>query len=137
MKQITVTKEMIEDNMRNYSVRTITEFDKPVCCVTLKMKNGFTLVETSTCVDPSKYSEEIGKEICLKRLEDKVWYLLGFLLQEKISEKNSLKVEQIHCVDDEGKACWLQVGDEIEAEGTGKMRITGFEDDGTMQVEQI
>ena len=86
---------MVEDNMRNVSVRTIKEFDKPVCCVTLQMKNGFTLVETSSCVDPSKYDEEIGKQICLKKLEDKVWFLLGYLLQEKNSGKDSLKIEQM------------------------------------------
>lgn len=31
------------------------------------MENGFTLRESTTCVDPSNYSEDIGKEICLKK----------------------------------------------------------------------
>jgi hypothetical protein len=30
---------------------------------------------------------EIGKEICLKKIEDKVWFLLGYALQEKLYQK--------------------------------------------------
>ena len=48
------------------------------------MKNGFTLRESTTCVDPRNYNENIGKEICLKRLEEKVWFLLGYTLQERL-----------------------------------------------------
>ena len=47
------------------------------------MKNGFTLRESTTCVDPANYNEEIGKEICLQKIEDKVWFLLGYALQDK------------------------------------------------------
>lgn len=128
---------MVAENMKDYSVRTIKEFDKPVCCVTLKMKNGFTLVETSTCVDPSKYDENIGKDICLKRLEDKVWYLLGYLLQEKKSGKDSLKVEYGECLYEDGTSCWIELGEEVEFPGVGKCRVCGFDDEGTPQFEQI
>lgn len=48
------------------------------------MKNGFTIHETTTYVDPTNYNEEIGKDICLKRIEDKIWLLLGYALQEKL-----------------------------------------------------
>ena len=48
------------------------------------LKNGFTITESSSCVDPSNFNQEIGKEICLERIEDKVWNLLGFLLQSGI-----------------------------------------------------
>lgn len=128
---------MIEDNMRNVSVRTIKEFDKPVCCVTLQMKNGFTLVETSSCVDPSKYDEEIGKQICLKKLEDKVWFLLGYLLQEKNSGKDSLKVEQITMQSEDGEDILLSVGDEVETEDGFKCIIEAFSDDGKLLIKAI
>ena len=42
------------------------------------IRNGFTVRETTTCVDPANYSEEIGKGICLKRIEDKIWLFLGY-----------------------------------------------------------
>ncbi|QES88865.1 Gp49 family protein [Rhizosphaericola mali] len=85
----TVTKEQVADNMQDVEVRTIQEFDKPVTHVTVRMKNGFTVRESTTCVDPTNYSEEIGAQICLERIKNQVWFLLGFLLQESLSEVKS------------------------------------------------
>ncbi len=80
----TVTPEQVKENMQDVIVRTLVDFDKPTTYVTIRMKNGFTLRESTTCVDPKNYNEEIGKEICLKKLEDKVWLLLGYQLQEEL-----------------------------------------------------
>lgn len=80
----TVSREEVLDNMQDVFVTTIKAFDKPVTYVEVRMKNGFTVRETTTCVDPANYSEEIGKEICLKRIEDKIWFLLGYALQDRI-----------------------------------------------------
>jgi hypothetical protein len=43
--------------------------------------NMFEQIESSACVDPKNFSMEIGTEICVNRAKDKVWSLLGFLLQ--------------------------------------------------------
>lgn len=83
MKKVTVTKEDVDANMQDVLVRTVMEFGKPTTYVTVRMKNGFTLRESTTCVDPANYDEAVGKAICLKRIEDKVWFLLGYALQEK------------------------------------------------------
>lgn len=83
-KQNTVTEEDVKANMQDVFVTTIKAFDKPVTYVEVRMKNGFTVRETTTCVDPANYSEKIGKEICLKRIEDTIWLLLGYALQDKI-----------------------------------------------------
>ena len=80
---IKVTPEEVKENMKDVLVRTVVEFGKPCTYVTVRMKNGFTLRESTTCVDPANYNEEIGKEICLERIENKVWFLLGYALQEK------------------------------------------------------
>ena len=86
---IAITKEEVLANMQDVIVRTVVEFDKPCTYVTVRMKNGFILRESSSCVDPANHSEEIGKEICLRKIEGKVWYLLGYALQDKhpISQK--------------------------------------------------
>ena len=86
--KITVTPEEVAENMKDVLVRTVVEFGKPCTYVTVRMKNGFTLRESTTCVDPANYNEEIGKQVCLKRIEDKVWYLLGYSLQTELSAKN-------------------------------------------------
>ena len=83
----TVTQAEVNENMKDVVVRTVVEFEKPTTYVTIRMKNGFTLRESTTCVDPANYNEEIGKALCLKRLEEKVWYLLGYALQERIYQQ--------------------------------------------------
>lgn len=86
----TVTKEQVQDNMKDVIVKTAYEFDKPVTYVTVRMNNGFTLRESTTCVDPANYDESIGAEICLRKIESEVWKLLGFLLSETLSSKKSI-----------------------------------------------
>jgi hypothetical protein len=80
----TVTIEDVKENMKNVIVRTENDFGKPCTYVTVRMENGFTLRESTTCVDPANYDEDTGKAICLKRLEEKVWSLLGYQLQEEL-----------------------------------------------------
>lgn len=46
-----------------------------------KLVNGFIISESSSCVDSSNFNMEIGVEICRDKIKDKVWNLLGFLLQ--------------------------------------------------------
>ena len=43
------------------------------------LKNGFELVEASACVSKENYSEPMGK------IRDRVWQLLGFLLQTAVN----------------------------------------------------
>lgn len=88
---IKVTQKDVDENMKDVLVRTVEEFGKPSTYVTVKMKNGFILRDSTTCIDPANYSEEIGKEICLKRIEDKIWFLLGYALQDKAFNEGKLK----------------------------------------------
>ena len=80
----TVTAEQVKENMQDVIVRTLDDFGKPTTYVAVKVKNGFTVRESTTCVDPSNYNEEIGKQICLEKIEDKIWFLLGYQLQEDL-----------------------------------------------------
>lgn len=86
MSKNTVTRQDVLNNMKDVIVRTVEEFGKPTTYVTARMKNGFTVRASTTCVDPSIYKEEIGKQICLKKIEDQIWLLLGYQLQEKLSK---------------------------------------------------
>lgn len=106
---ITVTREDVLANMQDVVVKTVVEFDKPCTYVTVRMKNGFTLRESTTCVDPANYNEEIGKEICLQKIEDKVWFLLGYALQDKhpINQtfKDRLLIERQYLAERFSKLC--------------------------------
>ncbi len=61
------------------------EFDyrlgEKTTCVLLKLRNGFEVVGTSACVDPSAYDHELGKKYARERALSKVWELQAYLLQ--------------------------------------------------------
>lgn len=86
----TITIDEVKANMRDVYCTTITPFNKPITVVAVKMQNGFTIIESTTCVDPANYDEEIGKQICLEKIEDKIWSLLGYTLQDKLYKTNLL-----------------------------------------------
>ena len=86
----TVTIDDVKANMQDVIVRTLIDFDKPTTYVTVRMLNGFTVRESATCVDPDNYDEEIGKQICMKKIEDKIWFLLGYQLQESLYKQEKI-----------------------------------------------
>ena len=49
--------------------------------------NGFVIVEASSCVDPKNYNEEIGKQICRDRVNNKIWELEGYKLQSYLCNR--------------------------------------------------
>ena len=54
---------------------------KPYPLTEMVYPTGFTDFATSACVDPKNYSEEIGGDICIKKINDRLWGFLGFMLQ--------------------------------------------------------
>ena len=81
-KENTVTEEDVNAMIKQIHVDQITPNDlgSVVTVTTVTLANGFTITESSTCVDPENYDVEIGVDCCMERIKDKIWYLLGFLL---------------------------------------------------------
>lgn len=75
---VSIGQQMVDDFILETEVTTMGERTTVVRCV---LRNGFEIVESSSCVDPKNYSEKIGAEICMSKIKDKIWELLGFLLQ--------------------------------------------------------
>lgn len=75
---VSIGQDMVDDFIAYYETQTMGENTTVVRCV---LKNGFVIVESSSCVDPANYSEKMGTEICMGKIKDKIWELLGFLLQ--------------------------------------------------------
>ncbi|MHB1098689.1 MAG: Gp49 family protein [Burkholderiales bacterium] len=48
--------------------------------VLVKLRNGFTLIEESACVDPANYDHAIGEKYAVEKAKKRVWNYLGFLL---------------------------------------------------------
>jgi len=78
-----ITKELVESVVEKWEhtiVNDINGHPKTVI-VMCRLKNGFTIVESSSCVDPKNFDVNIGIECCMDRIENKLWELLGFVLQ--------------------------------------------------------
>ena len=74
----TITEKMVDDFIGGVQVEKL---GSKTTVVKATLMNGFEIVESSSCVDPANYDEEVGKDICLAKIKDQIWYLLGFLLQ--------------------------------------------------------
>lgn len=81
----TVTQEQIKELLDKSEITVETVYDK-VTIVSCKLPNGFVITESSGAVDKSNYDESIGKEICMKRIEDKLWELEGYALAKALYE---------------------------------------------------
>lgn len=79
----TVTQSVIDELMESCDIAVTTAFDK-CTIVACKLPNGFVIVESSSCVDPANYDEDMGVDICMKNIEKKLWELEGYLLQNKM-----------------------------------------------------
>lgn len=73
-----ITEENVRDFISSVEVKTL---DGRTTLVTAVLKNGFTIYETSTSVSEKNYNEQIGVKLCMKKIYDKVFELLGFTLK--------------------------------------------------------
>ena len=80
-----VSQEMVDQFITE--TWTKTEGDRTTV-VRARLRNGFEIVESSSCVSAENYDEDMGKQICMEKIKDKVWMLLGFLLQTAVSLSN-------------------------------------------------
>ncbi|MEO2212112.1 Gp49 family protein [Paenibacillus amylolyticus] len=81
----TVTKEQVQEIMDNSEFEEIHKVFGKQCIVVAKLPNGFTVVGESACVDPSNYDETIGANIAKARIENKIWELEGYKLQNALT----------------------------------------------------
>jgi len=84
----TITQADVDNFIASVTIQTLGNKTTIVHCILL---NGYSMVESSSCVDPSNYNEAMGAEICLNKIKDKIWGLLGFLLQSATNGFDSLE----------------------------------------------
>ena len=76
-----ISQQMVDDFIRETEVITMGGKTTVVRAI---LRNGFEVVESSACVSAENYDEALGAKICMEHIKDKVWMLLGFLLQTAI-----------------------------------------------------
>ena len=57
--------------------------------VAMTLPNGYTLVESSGCIDPDEYDHELGIQLCKEALRRKVWQVEGYLGMQKFHDMNA------------------------------------------------
>lgn len=93
-----ISAEMVERFIDHHE--TVTMGGKTTV-VRAVLKNGFEIVESSSCVSAENYDEKLGEEICMKRIRNKVWELLGFLLQTAVGGVNGEAAAENCCCDED------------------------------------
>ena len=78
---ITITQENVDNFITDTEVVTLGNKTTVVRAI---LANGFEIVESSACVKEENYNEKYGAEICREHIKDKVWHMLGFLLQTAV-----------------------------------------------------
>ena len=76
-----ISQQMVDDFIRETEVITMGGKTTVVRAI---LRNGFEVVESSACVSAENYDEALGAKICMEHIKDKVWMLLGFLLQTAV-----------------------------------------------------
>lgn len=71
-----ITEQMVDDFIIEREVARMGNHT----VVMATLRNGFTIVEDSACVDPANYDQTIGEVYAMEKVRAKVWELLGFLL---------------------------------------------------------
>jgi hypothetical protein len=83
MSNVRVTTDQILDIIGNSTIE-VTKWGDKTTIVKAKLPNGFIIVESSSCVDPENFDEQIGYEICYNRIVNKIWELEGYALQKRV-----------------------------------------------------
>lgn len=86
MSNPTVTKEFVDSIIKDSEITVETIYGKATR-VTCKLPNGWVICEMSGAVSKANYDEEIGKEICMEKIESEIWKLEGYRLQSNLYNK--------------------------------------------------
>lgn len=82
-----ISRQMVDDFIDSTEVRTMGD---KCTVVRATLCNGFEIVESSACVSAENYDEGLGAEICIEKIKDRIWFLLGFLLQTAVNGVSDL-----------------------------------------------
>lgn len=80
-----ITQEHVTDILSRSEKIVGHEFGKTTV-VTVKLPNGFVIVESSSCVDPANYDPVLGERTALWKVQSKIWELEGYRLQCELHE---------------------------------------------------
>lgn len=88
-----VTQAHVDAQIVDVHVSTV--FDK-VTVVSVRLRNGFVMVESAGAVDKANYREHIGREICLTRIKNRIWEMEGYQLStQRATAQRQVTLDQV------------------------------------------
>ena len=81
-----ISSAYIDEIFENSKFEDFKSKNSPCTVVIMTLPNGYTLVESSGCIDPKEYDHELGIQLCKEALRRKVWQLEGYLGKQKFHE---------------------------------------------------
>lgn len=73
-----IEEHNIDDFIKSYDV---SQWGDKTTVVHATLANGFIITESSSCVDAKNFNMDIGVNICKEKIQNRVWEMLGFMLQ--------------------------------------------------------
>ncbi|MBN3839296.1 Gp49 family protein [Burkholderia sp. Ac-20349] len=84
-----ITQEGIEAKIDCESYEVLADGRTTLC--TLTLKNGWTQVGMSSCVDIANFDADKGRQYAREKAIEPLWALEGYLLREKLHRNSTLQ----------------------------------------------
>ena len=80
-----ITPEHIEKVIDSAQFYVFPSTTTTICA--LKLQNGYIVIGESACASPENFDQEVGRAIALKDARSRIWALEGYLLKDKLCQK--------------------------------------------------
>lgn len=82
---ISLDEEKLESLVERIYYHRVPGTTVTICAITLK--NGFTVVGDSACIDPENFDHSIGEQVAYNNAFEKIWQLEGYRIKSQLAEK--------------------------------------------------
>ena len=82
---ISLNEEKLESLVERIYYYRVPDTTVTICAITLK--NGFTVVGESACIDPDNFNHSIGEQVAYNNAFEKIWQLEGYRIKSQLAEK--------------------------------------------------
>lgn len=82
---ISLDEEKLESLVERIYYHRVPGTTVIICAITLK--NGFTVVGDSACIDPENFDHSIGEQVAYNNAFEKIWQLEGYRIKSQLAEK--------------------------------------------------
>lgn len=83
-----LTPAHIDSVIKNISYYIVPNTTTTIC--SLELMNGFVVNGESAAVSKENFNKQIGREVAYNNARDKIWQLEGYLLKQKLFEREQI-----------------------------------------------